>query len=157
MPITKRLAVAIAVCLAAVTNVSAGPYSDTLSKCLVDSSSAADRATLIRWMFAAGAANPAIEDIASVSPEQLELSNVNMAKLTMRLITELCREQTEQAIRYEGVIALQIAFKTLGEVAGQELFASPEVASALAGFESHLDNGKLQALVNSAQKPRDGE
>jgi len=36
-------------------------------------------------------------------------------------------------------------------VAGQELFASPEVAAGMAGLEKHLDSEKLQALVESPQ------
>ena len=129
------------------TPVNAGPYADDLSRCLVESTSSNDRAAFVRWMFAAGSAHPAVQDIANVSPEALESANKGMADMFMRLMTELCRDESKNAFKYEGQIAFQLAFKTLGEVAGTELFGSPEVTAAMGGFESHLDSAKLEQLT----------
>jgi hypothetical protein len=47
----------------------AGPYGDELAKCLVESATKEDRVALVRWMFAAEAANPAVSSIANVFPK----------------------------------------------------------------------------------------
>ncbi len=129
----------------------AGPFSDDLAKCLIESTSVKDRAVFVRWMFAAGAAHPAVQDLVAVSPEQLDLANKDMADLSMLLLADLCRDETKQALQYEGAIAFQTGFKTLGEVAGQELFSSQEVAAAMAGYEAYLDAEELQQLVDAPE------
>jgi hypothetical protein len=39
-----------------------------------------------------------------------------------------------------------MSFQVLGQVAGAELFQSPEVARVMAGLEKHVDKKKLDAL-----------
>lgn len=151
MKLSKISSVMLAAHLTLLTAAYAGPYSDELSKCLLDSTSKKQRATFVRWMFVAGAAHPAVQDIANVSPELLDQANRDMADLSMTLLVELCREESEEALRYEGAVAFQFAFKTLGEVAGMELFSSPEVQTALAGYEAYLDAEKLQQLASQPE------
>jgi hypothetical protein len=125
----------------------AGPYGDDLAKCLVSSTSKEDRESLIRWMFAASAANPAVAPIAKVSPEVMEHANVTTGKLFMRLLTESCKAQAKQALTYEGTSTIQLSFQVLGQVAGREMFADPAVGKAMAGMESSIDKKKLEELT----------
>ena len=125
----------------------AGPYGDSLAKCLVSATTEADRTALVKWMFTASAAHPAIEPIVSVSPEQATESNKVMGEMVTKLLVDLCRTETEEALQFEGEMTLQTAFSVLGQVAGRELFSSPEVADAMAGFEAYLDTDALVQVV----------
>ncbi len=125
----------------------AGVYTDELSKCLVSSTSKDDRIALVRWMFAAASAHPAVSSIAATTPQQLDDANRSVGELFMRLTTVSCREQTKNAILYEGQLAIQGGFEVLGQVAGTEMFSSPEVAAGMAGLEKYIDNTKISELV----------
>jgi hypothetical protein len=124
----------------------AGPYTDALSKCLVDSTSKRDREDLVRWMFSAASLHPAVAPISVVSDEQLDSVNKVIADLVVRLLTETCRPETEEALLYEGKSTIEASFAVLGQVAGQELFSSVEVSAGLAGLEKHMDKEKLGSL-----------
>lgn len=125
----------------------AGVYVDDMSRCLVESTTKEDRFALVRWMFSAAAAHPAVATISSVTPEQLDASNKTIADLFMKLLTETCREPTTKALQYEGPTTIQLSFQVLGQVAGNELFSSPEVVKAMSGLEKYADNKKIEALV----------
>lgn len=140
----------VAACVIAFTGaagVHAGPYTNDLAKCLVESTSVQDRRDLVKWMFAAASLHPAVQSIANVTEEQLDMENRKTAHLFMKLVTESCRDQTQKALRFEGAVTLQTSFQVLGQVAGQELFTSPEVNAAMAGLERHLDKDRLNALM----------
>ena len=125
----------------------AGPYADDLAKCLVSSTTENDRIQLVRWMFSAASLHPAVEPISSVTAADLDAANKTIADLVVKLLTDSCRAQTKDAIKYEGSATLETAFSVLGQVAGQELFTSPEVAAAMAGLEHHMDAEKLGELA----------
>lgn len=127
----------------------AGPYSDDLAKCLVKSTTQEDRVSLIKWLFAAASRHPAVSSIANVSPAQLDEANKTIGALTMRLLTDSCRDEAQKAIQYEGLVTLQLSFQVLGQVAGQELFRSPEVASSMAGLQKYLNSDQLKALAGT--------
>ncbi len=124
----------------------AGVYTDDLAKCLVESTTAQDRTTLVRWMFSAATAHPDVASIAKVSPAVMEKSNEQVADLMVKLLTESCVDKSKKAIKYEGPAAIQMSFQVLGQVAGSELFSNPEVQKATAGLEKHIDKQKLAAL-----------
>jgi len=123
----------------------AGPYSDDLGKCLVASTTLADKGALVKWMFATAALHPAVKSIASVTPAERSGFNRDTARLFERLVTESCKAQTRQALQYEGAAALQVAFQLLGQVAARELFSDPAVAGGMAELEQHFDKQKLEA------------
>lgn len=123
----------------------AGPYSDDLGKCLVASTTAADKGALVKWMFATAALHPAVKSVASVTPAERSGFNRDTARLFERLVTESCKAQTQQALKYEGAVALQVAFQLLGQVAARELFSDPAVAGGMADLEKHFDKQKLEA------------
>jgi hypothetical protein len=130
------------------TYVHAGPYGDDLAKCLVASTTKEDRASLVRWMFAAAAANPAVASIANVSPKVLAETNASTGALFMRLLTDTCKDKAKTALTYEGPATIQLSFTVLGQVAAGELFSSPEVRKAMSGLETSIDKKKLEELTN---------
>lgn len=129
----------------------AGPYTDDLSKCLVASTTTADKNALVKWMFATAALHPAVKSIASITPAERDAFTRSTAHLFERLLTESCRAPAQQAMKYEGAMALQTGFQMLGQVAARELFADPSVAGGLAEFGSHLNGQKLQQLLGGDQ------
>ncbi len=125
----------------------AGPYSDDLAKCLVESTTAADKNALVKWMFATAALHPAVKSIAAVTDAERAQSTRSTAELFVKLLTESCRAQAQQAVKYEGATALQTGFQILGQVAARELFADPNVAQGLAELEQYIDNRKIEQAL----------
>jgi hypothetical protein len=132
--------------LAVSVSASGGIYTDDLSRCLVESTTEADRVNLVKWMFTAASAHPAVQPLAVVSSEDVESANREMAELIVRLLADACREEAQKATKYEGASTFEASFGILGQVAGKELFASPEVGAALSGLEAYLDEGALEFL-----------
>ena len=145
------VAMAVSVCALNAGAAHAGPYSDDLAKCLVESTTATDKNALVKWMFAMAALHPAVKSIASITEAERTQSSRSTAQLFERLLTESCRTQTRQAVKYEGAAALQTGFEMLGQVAARELFADPNVARGLADLENHIDSQKMKQALDPAQ------
>ncbi|HZH43806.1 MAG TPA: hypothetical protein VEY50_06990 [Lysobacter sp.] len=125
----------------------AGPYADDLSKCLVGSTSEADKAMLVRWIFSAVSRHKEIAPFVEISDKQREEINKATAGLFSRLLTETCRTQTRDALRYEGAEGFGAAFQTLGEVAGMQMFSDPAVNAETAKLTGYLDEKSLKAIL----------
>lgn len=149
MPSPRLLATVVAITSLLPAASLAGPYADQLGRCLVESTSQRDRVDLVRWMFSAAALHPAVKPISSVTEEQLEDASKTTAKLFMQLLTETCRAETKDALQYEGASTIETAFSVLGQVAGREMFSSPEVAQGLALLEKYVDSEALEAIAES--------
>lgn len=130
----------------------AGPYSDEMAKCLVTSTSEADKNFLVKWMFAAAALHPAVKSISSVTDAQRNELNVKTAKLFERLLTESCKKQVQTAIKYEGQSTIESAFQVLGQVAARGLFSDPAVNGFIAQLGNHIDKKKMESVIGPAQK-----
>ncbi len=128
-------------------NSQAGQYSDDMSKCFVESSSARDKIQLVRWMVLAMSLHPAVEPMTSISKTQYNDTNKKTAELFQRLLVESCAVESRKAIKYEGEMGFLIAFKTLGEVAARELFTNPKVAGGMADLEKYFDAEKLEKIL----------
>jgi hypothetical protein len=134
------------------TSATAGIYGDALGKCLVSSTSVEDRNTLVKWLFASAASHPAVKSIAIASDTQrLELDK-QIAQLVERLLTESCKSETQQAVKYEGQGVFESSFEILGKVAGRELFSSPSVSGNMSNFRKYMNQKKLESVFGSAQK-----
>lgn len=129
----------------------AGVYADDLSKCLVSSTTPDQKAVLVDWMFSAMSLNPAVAKFVSIPEEKRKEFNVNMAKLFESLLTVTCKQEAQLAVKYEGSEALSAGFNVLGQVAGRELFANPEVARGMSELDQYLDKGKLNAVIQSGK------
>jgi len=121
----------------------AGVYGDDLTRCVVSSASAEEKLGLVEWMFFAIALNPTIAPLADIPPERRDAADRSTARLFEKLLTESCVEQARAAVKYEGNTAIGEAFKLLGQVAAQEMFANPAVSKGAERFAEHIDTAKM--------------
>ncbi|HEY4213734.1 MAG TPA: hypothetical protein VGM84_19810 [Steroidobacteraceae bacterium] len=134
----------------------AGPFADDLGKCLVTSTTSEDRTALVQWIFVAAAKHPAVSSMVHVTQEQVDSANKTTAALLMKLLTQSCKSEAQKAIQNEGPQTIQVSFAVLGQVAGRELFASPQVAGATAGLAKYIDGKALQAALKPPGAPSAG-
>jgi hypothetical protein len=125
--------------------------SEALGTCLVDNTTGKDRKELARWIFMAVTAHPDIRELSAATEEQIIQSNKNMATLVTRLLTENGTTEV-RAARNEGGGAntnMFQAFKSLGEVAMQELMGNRNVAKAVGDYVQYLDKKKLEGVLST--------
>jgi hypothetical protein len=127
----------------------AGPYGDEFTKCLVRSTTEADKNFLVKWMFAAMASHPEVKSMASISAEQVDELNKRTAMLFQRLLTESCLTQTQEAIKYEGGSPIEGGFTVLGSVAARGLMSHPDVAVFMSGMGNYLDSEKIESALGT--------
>jgi len=125
----------------------AGPYGDDMAKCLVKASNPDDRTVFIKWLFAAIALHPDVASMATISLQQRDEFSKRAGALFQRLLTESCRSETQQAIRYEGPATIQYAFQVFGQAAAGDLFANPSVAAGMKDLTKYIDQDKIKALA----------
>ena len=150
---TKTRLAAFLLAMLATGSASAGVYTDALGKCLVDNTTTEDRTMLVRWLFTAASAHPAISSLSTVSAADRDAANKTTASLFVRLLTESCKDAAMTAMKFEGPATLQLSFQVLGQVAGAELFSNPQVAAVMADLDKHLDPGALDLLKAEPAKP----
>lgn len=129
----------------------AGPYADQLSACLVGMSSAEEKLVLVKWMYTAMSLHPAVAELATIDAVKREAANKAMADLLVDLLTKKCIAQTEAAIANEGPTSLQTSFSVLGQVAATELFANPNVTTALGDLNTFLDIERINESLGIGQ------
>lgn len=129
------------------TSAYAGPYGDDLSKCLVSSTTDADKTLLVKWIFSAIALNKEVAPFVAMPESAREQVNRDTAGLYMRLLTDSCRTQTHEAFKYEGQAAVHSAFQLLGQVASQGMFSDPAVAAGMTDLMKHFDEKKLETVL----------
>ncbi len=132
-------------------------YTEDLSRCLVDKSSNADKAMVVRWVFASVANSPEVQEISRVTDAEREALHRSMARLFDRLLTKDCRERSVAAIKYNGGEAIATSFGVLGEVAMQSLINQPAVNSEFEKAGLYMDHKALEALGKEAGVSMTGE
>ena len=125
----------------------AGPYADDLSKCLVSSTTEADKALLVKWIFAAIALNKEVAPFVNMPQDVRDGLNKETASIYMRLLTDSCKVQTHEAFKYEGQAAITTAFQLLGQVASQGMFNDPAVAAGMEDLMKFFDLKKLSSVL----------
>ncbi len=125
----------------------AGPYADQLSKCLVRSTTSADKSLLVQWLVAMCTLHPDAKWMSNISDARRTELNKNTAGIFERLLTEGCRNEARDAVKYEGEAAIESSFNVLGQVAARELFSNPNVASSMAEFGKVVDLEKIKKAV----------
>jgi len=143
----KSFRLLAALCLlGAVAPSHAGPYTDDLSRCLVEKSTAEDRSLLVQWIFVAMAQHPSVSALTKVGSSDVDKYNKIAADLFMKLLTQTCVDDTKKAVKYEGAIAIQTSFQVLGQAAAREIFSHPDVAKMMSGLDKYVDKSKLEFL-----------
>jgi hypothetical protein len=150
---SKRLVAALCAASSVALSVPAvaGPYADDMAKCLVKSTSTADRTVFVKWMFASMALHPDVKSMSVVTEQQRDDLNKSAAVMFQHLLLETCRTETQQAIKYEGPETLSYAFQIFGQAAARELFSEPSVAAAMSGLTKYFDKNKLKSLTEPTE------
>jgi hypothetical protein len=131
-----------------VSAVTAQTSESNLSRCLSDSTTGKDRKDIVRWFVVSLAQHPALGDLITVSPTQIEEVNKTTAQIFTRLMTVDCKAQMKAAYKSGGDATIENAFGKLGEVAAGEVLADPKVKKATEGFIKFVDLRKLgQTLI----------
>jgi hypothetical protein len=130
---------------------SAGVYTDDLSRCLVSKTTPAQKSILVNWIFSAMSRNPSVAQFVSIPDAKRKQFNIDMAGLFQSLMTVTCRQEMQLAVKYEGKEAVASGFNTLGQVAGRELFSSPDVAKEMSALDKYIDKDKLGAALNATK------
>lgn len=125
----------------------AGEASDRLAQCLVENASPKDQAALMRWMFSAVSANPALKTMAPLSREDRDGINQAMARTFQRLMLEDCRGEVVAALRSDGDKAVEGAFEVMGRRAAEQLLSDPASEAELQKMAAYIDAEKWTALL----------
>jgi hypothetical protein len=123
--------------------------SDALATCFADNTSGKDRKELARWIFLALTAHPEIRDLSSAGEEARTQSNKFVAVLVMRLLTESCVTEVRAVYAKGGSATLSDAFKSLGELAMQELMTNKNVSASITGYLQYIDKKKLEDALRA--------
>lgn len=130
----------------------AGIYSGDLSRCLVASTSSAEKTTLVRSIFGNAALHPQVSDISALSGDQRSQIDKTAAQLLQKLLTQSCRDAFGKAARYEAAAAMQTSFGVLGQVAMQELMSDPAVSKGFSAIGQFVDEAAIKAATESPGK-----
>jgi hypothetical protein len=131
----------------------AGIYADDATRCLAKSMTDADQIALVKWMFTAIAQHPALKEYSTITPAQKAQTDREMSTLVMRLLTQTCRKETIDALKYEGPSFLEKSFGALGEIAVGGLMTNADVAKGLATWATPEDIQAFGALAAEAGRP----
>jgi hypothetical protein len=112
-----------------------------------EATSTEDRGLFMRWLFAAMALHPEVASMAAVSPQQRDDLNKRTGALIQKLLTETCRTEARQALRYEGPATIQYAFQIFGQAAAGDLFSDPRVAAGMKDLAKYIDQEKMKQLA----------
>ncbi len=126
------------------------PYSAELKKCLLASATTEQKESIMKWMFVAYSSNPLLNQMVSISSKERERINKSFADTYSTLLTQTCKNQTIDAMKYEGTGARTTAFFALGEIGGRELVSNPTVLQNMKGFTKYLDQMKFENQSDSS-------
>lgn len=135
--------VMVAGLLGATQFANAGPAVDQLSKCLVKSTTTADKTTVLQWTFTALAQHPDLKNFSQVNAQQKTILDQKLAQTLQRILTEQCATQAQAVIKAEGLQGIGESFQELGSITGEEILKTPEIKQQLNGVLKYVDLNKL--------------
>ena len=144
--IMKKITLAFASMLLA-ASCWAGPYSDDLKRCLVESTSKRDNIVLVRWLSKALLAHPEVKDLAVIGSAKAAQIDKDFARYIERLLGDNCSAPFANVMRYEDPDAVRKSFEFLGQVALKELMDNPQVQEAVSGVLKQLDMEKIGRAI----------
>ena len=121
----------------------AGPTVDRLSECLVKSTTASDKTTVLQWTFVALSNHPELKQFSHVTEAQKNALDQSVAQVLQRILVDQCSTQTKAVIQADGVQAVGESFQQLGQITGEEILKTPEVKQQLNGLLRYVDMNKL--------------
>lgn len=137
-------AVLLAAAVLGTTQVTqASPAVDRLSECLVKSTTASDKTTVLQWTFVALSNHPELKQFSHVTEAQKNALDQSVAQVLQRILVDQCSTQTKAVIQADGVQAVGESFQQLGQITGEEILKTPEVKQQLNGLLRYVDMNKL--------------
>lgn len=137
-------AVLLAAAVLGTTQVTqASPAVDRLSECLVKSTTASDKTTVLQWTFVALSNHPELKQFSHVTEAQKNALDQSVAQVLQRILVDQCSTQTKAVIQADGVQAVGESFQQLGQITGEEILKTPEVKHQLNGLLRYVDMNKL--------------
>jgi hypothetical protein len=130
--------------LAIPSNAFGGVYTDDLTRCLVSKITNEQKAAFANWIFEAMSLNPAVSKYVTLPEAKRREFKANMGNAFEKLITVTCKSEMQLALKYEGVEAIGASFNVFGEIAGKELFSSPEVANGMADLDQYINKDRIK-------------
>lgn len=121
----------------------ASPAVDRLSECLVKSTTASDKTTVLQWTFVALSNHPELKQFSHVTEAQKNALDQSVAQVLQRILVDQCSAQTKAVIQADGVQAVGESFQQLGQITGEEILKTPEVKQQLNGLLRYVDMNKL--------------
>ena len=121
----------------------ASPAVDRLSECLVKSTTASDKTTVLQWTFVALSNHPELKQFSHVTEAQKNALDQSVAQVLQRILVDQCSTQTKAVIQADGVQAVGESFQQLGQITGEEILKTPEVKHQLNGLLRYVDMNKL--------------
>ena len=121
----------------------ASPAQQQLSQCLIESTTAQDKTTVLQWTFAALAQHPDLKAMSQVTAEQKNQLDQNLAQVLQRIVVEQCASQAKAVMQAEGVKGVTESLQALGQETGQEILQQPEIKNQLNGVLKYIDLNKL--------------
>lgn len=116
---------------------------DQLSDCLVKSTTATDKTTVLQWTYAALSAHPDLKAFSQVTPQQKDQLDQKLAQVLQRIIVDQCSAQTKAVIQTDGLEAVGQSFQQLGREAGESIIKDPAVSQQLQGTLRYIDLNKI--------------
>jgi|ETNmetMinimDraft_26_1059896.scaffolds.fasta_scaffold26824_1 hypothetical protein len=116
--------------------------------CLTDSLNGKERKLLAKWIFAAMAAHPEIIELSSVSADTKNQIDQSVGILITRLLTLDCREELVGALAQDP-LAIENAFRVVGEVAMVELYSDKSVTSSLTNYIQYVDMKAVNSIMSN--------
>jgi len=132
------------------SGANASVFTDDLARCLVARTTSEDRTNIVRMMFYAAAANPAFSGVTNISEAQRRDGLRSAAAVYDRLVLVDCRTESVAAMRSDGAASIELAFQTLGQLAGRELMNSAEGLAVLNQLTDFMDLNRYDALMREA-------
>ena len=105
-----------------------------------------DKQKIVRWIVKVYSDHPSLSDISKISSNKKLMVDKEIGEVFTSLLAEKCRDKAIKAIELEGDMVLYTAFKTLGEVAGQQLLNDENVQNSLNEFTKYVDYEKLDYI-----------
>ena len=126
----------------------AGPFADALSRCVVISTNEVEQTKLIYWVVRWLSEHPELKyELGDVyTGSQKVKADVYAAEIFTELLTNKCKNETYEAIKYEGDVAIENAFSTLGEVAMLKMLQDETVIKNSEEFLKYVDSKKFEEL-----------
>ena len=147
MKIIKKLILSIFITMFCTSVSFSGPFTDDLARCVIVKTTERDKIALVNWIWFAMSVHPDIaKNMGSkVLDKEREIAEKKVAYIVSNLFLDKCKEETENAFKYEGREAIG-AFKPLGEMSMKTLMQNKKVGDSLSSYSEFLNPNLLEMM-----------